>query len=94
MTKRKAKTRTEPGGSRTLRAESKPGEAREQHKGPRQMVFALIDTIFAQKTAQAAHAQWRVVSDQLREKFPRLAAKMDGAEQEVLSFMDFPRSTA
>jgi putative transposase len=32
-----------------------------------------------------------VVSDQLREKFPRLAAMMDGAEQEVLSFMDFPK---
>ena len=61
------------------------------NKGQRQMVFALINTIFAQETAQAAHAQWRVVSDQLREKFPRLAAMMDGAEQEVLSFMDFPK---
>src|SRR5512147_93589 len=42
------------------------------NKGQRQMVFALINTIFAQDSTQAAHAQWRVVSDQLREKFPRL----------------------
>lgn len=61
------------------------------NKGQRQMVFALINTIFAQETAETAHAQWRVVSDQLREKFPRLAAMMDAAEQEVLSFMDFPK---
>ena len=27
------------------------------------MVFALINTIFAQETADAAHAQWRIVSD-------------------------------
>jgi transposase-like protein len=31
------------------------------------------------------------VTDQLREKFPKLAAMMDGAEQEVLSFMEFPK---
>jgi transposase-like protein len=53
------------------------------------MVFALINTIFAQETTKVAHAQWRVVSDQLREKFPRLAELREGAEQEVLSFMDF-----
>jgi putative transposase len=31
------------------------------------------------------------VVDQLRGKFPRLAAMMDGTEHEVLTFMDFPK---
>lgn len=61
------------------------------NKGQRQMVFALINTIFAQDTADTAHAQWRIVTDQLRAKFPRLAAIMDDAEHEVLTFMDFPK---
>jgi len=61
------------------------------NKGQRQMVFALINTIFAQETADAAHVQWRIVTDQLREKLPKLAAMMDGAEHEVLTFMDFPK---
>lgn len=61
------------------------------NKGQRQMVFALINTIFAQESAEAAHQQWRVVTDQLREKFPKLAAMMDAAEHEVLAFMDFPK---
>ena len=55
------------------------------------MVFALINTIFAQETAQAAHTQWRIVTDQLRERFPRLAQMMGAAEHEVLAFMDFPK---
>ena len=61
-------------------------------KGQRQMVLALINTVFAQETAEAAHAQWRVVADQLREKFPKLSALMDDAEHEVLAFMDFPKA--
>lgn len=59
-------------------------------KGQRQMVRALINTIFAQDTPQAASKQWRVVADQLREKFPKLAALMDDAETDVLAFMSFP----
>src|SRR5512145_1680019 len=61
------------------------------NKSQRQMVFALINTIFAQETADAAHGQWRVVTDQLRGKLPKLAAMMDAAEHEVLTFMDFPK---
>ena len=61
------------------------------NKGQRQMVFALINTIFAQDTPEAAHEQWRIVTDQLRAKFPKLAAMMDDAEHEVLTFMDFPK---
>ena len=43
-----------------------------RQQGQRQMVFALINTIFAQETAEAAHAQSRVVTDQLQAKFPKL----------------------
>ena len=60
--------------------------------GQRQMVLALINTVFAQETAEAAHAQWRVVADQLREKFPKLSAMLDDAENEVLAYMDFPKA--
>jgi len=31
------------------------------------------------------------VTDRLREKLPKLAAMMDGAEHEVPTFMDFPK---
>jgi putative transposase len=48
------------------------------NKGQRQMVFALINTIFAQESAELAHKQWRVVTDQLREKFPKLATTYRG----------------
>jgi transposase-like protein len=57
------------------------------NKGQRQMVFALINTIFAQESAEAAHGQWRVAVDQLRPKLPKLAAMMDEAEHEVLTFI-------
>lgn len=61
------------------------------NKGQRQMVFALINTIFAQETAEAARTQWRTVTDQLRARFPKLADMMEEAEHDVLAFMDFPR---
>jgi putative transposase len=61
-------------------------------KGQRQMVLALINTVFAQETQEAAIAQWRTVADQLRTKFPKLAALMDDAEADVLAFMSFPKA--
>ena len=61
-------------------------------KGQRQVVLALINTVFAQETQEAAIAQWRTVADQLRTKFPKLAALMDDAENDVLAFMSFPKS--
>ena len=60
-------------------------------KGQRQMVLAAINTAFAQETFETASAQWRLVADQLREKFPKLAELMDGAESDVLAFMTFPK---
>jgi putative transposase len=61
-------------------------------KGQRQMVLALINTVFAQDSAEAASAQWRVVADQLRGKFPKLAVMMDDAEPDVLAFKSFPKA--
>ena len=46
----------------------------------------------AQDTAKDAHAQWRVVADQLRGKFDKIGSHMDGAEHEVLAYMDFPKA--
>jgi putative transposase len=57
----------------------------------RPAVVALLKTIFAQETAEAAHAQWRQVAETLRERFPKLAELMDGSREEVLVYMAFPR---
>lgn len=59
-------------------------------KTQRCMVSATIATVFAQETAKDAHAQWRVVADQLRGKFDKFGNLMDGAEHEVLAYIDFP----
>jgi putative transposase len=60
-------------------------------KGQRQRVLAAINTAFAQETFETASAQWRVVADQLRARFPKLADLMDAAEADVLAFMSFPK---
>ena len=59
--------------------------------GQRRMVSALIATIFAQETETAARDQWRIVADQFRERFPKIARLMDDAEDDVLAHMAFPR---
>ena len=56
----------------------------------RRVVSAFIATAFAQETAEAAKAQWRKVSDQLRPTVPKLARLMDTAEEDVLAYMSFP----
>jgi putative transposase len=61
-------------------------------KGQRQMVLAMINTVFAQESQEAAIAQWRVVADQLRAKFPKLAAMLDKSEADVLAYMSFPKA--
>lgn len=61
-------------------------------KAQRRMVSAAIATVFAQETAAAAHEQWRVVAAQLRPKFPGVGKLMDAAEDEVLTYMDFPKA--
>jgi transposase-like protein len=60
-------------------------------KSGRRVVSAFVATAFAQDDAAAAHTQWRSVADQLRPKLPKLSALMDGAQADVLAYMDFPR---
>ena len=59
-------------------------------KSQRRVVSAWIGTAFAQDDAQAARQQWRAVADQLRPRVGKLAELMDGAEDDVLAYMDFP----
>jgi putative transposase len=63
------------------------------HVPPQQRpaVVAMLKTIFAQESAKAAREQWAAVADGLRERFPKLAALMDGAREDVLAYMAFPR---
>ena len=61
-------------------------------KGQRQMVAALIRTVFAQDSEGEARRQWRAVADQLRERFPKIGALMDEAELDVLAFTGFPKA--
>lgn len=49
-------------------------------------------TGFAQDTTKLAHAQWRVVAEQLRGKFDKIGSLMDGVEHEGLAYMDFPKA--
>jgi transposase-like protein len=59
-------------------------------KGQHSMVAAAIRTVFAHKDRHAAGESWRHVADQLRPRWPKLAALMDDAETDVLAFMDYP----
>jgi putative transposase len=61
-------------------------------KTQQRMVSAAIATVFAQETAKDAHAQWRVVAEQLHGKFDKIGSLMDGAEHAVLAYMDLPKA--
>jgi putative transposase len=56
------------------------------------MVLAMINTVFAQDTQEAALFQWRAVADQLRAKFPKLSCLRDKSEADALSFLSFPKA--
>src|SRR3954454_22878437 len=60
--------------------------ARVQPK-QRPAVVALLKTIFAQETAEAAREKWAAVADALRERFPTLADLMDVSREDVLVYM-------
>jgi putative transposase len=60
-------------------------------KKQRPAVMALLRTIFAQDTAADASRQWRQVADRLRDGFAKLATFMDETEEDVLTYMAFPR---
>jgi putative transposase len=63
------------------------------HVGAKQRpaVVAMLKTIFAQESAEAAHEQWHHVADALRERYEKLALMMDGSREEVLAYMAFPK---
>ena len=59
-------------------------------RGQQTMVAAAIRQAFLQPDRDAAHQTFRHVADQLRPRWPRLAALMDESEHEVLAYMAFP----
>jgi transposase-like protein len=60
-------------------------------KAAAEMVAATVRTVFAQPDAASAREQWRKVADGLRGRFPRVAALLDEAEDDVLAYLAFPR---
>ena len=58
------------------------------------VVSAVVKTVFAEKDRDQAHARWREVADNLRDRFRDVAELMDEAEHDVLAYMAFPREPA
>jgi putative transposase len=59
-------------------------------KGQQSMVAAALRQVFLQPGREAAHPAFRHVADQLRPRWPKLAAFMDESEHDVLAHMGFP----
>ncbi len=59
-------------------------------KGQQSMVSAALRQTFIQPDRATASQTLRHVADQLRPKWPRLAAFIDDSEADVLAHMDFP----
>src|SRR5512134_709740 len=59
-------------------------------KGQQTMVAAALRQAFLQADPDAAHQTWRHVADQLRSRWPKLAALMDESGHDVLAYMGFP----
>lgn len=58
----------------------------------RQVISALIRTIFAQPDSKAATDQLRLVVDQLEPLAPKVAALLDGMETDLLTYTGFPKA--
>jgi putative transposase len=54
------------------------------------MAAAALRQAFLQPDAEAAHQAFRHVADQMRDRWPKLAAFMDASEHDVLAYMGFP----
>jgi putative transposase len=54
------------------------------------MVAAALRQAFLQADQASARQVWRQVADQLRPRWPRLAALMDESEHDVLAYTGFP----
>ena len=59
-------------------------------KGKKDLVAATIRTTFAQPTQDEAVKQWRLVSDNLRQSFAKVAELMAEAEADALAYMAHP----
>jgi transposase-like protein len=59
-------------------------------KGQHTVVAAALRQAFLQPDAEAAGQTWRQVADQLRARWPKLAALMDDSEPDVLAYLTFP----
>ena len=59
-------------------------------KGQHTVVAAAIRQAFIQPDRETAGQTWRHVADQLRARWPKLAALMDEAEHDVLAYVGFP----
>ena len=59
-------------------------------KGQQTMVAAALRQAFLQTDQASARQVWRQVADQLRPRWPKLAALMDESEHDVLAYMGFP----
>jgi putative transposase len=63
-------------------------------KGQNSIAAAALRQAFLQPDAEAAHQTFRHVADQMRERWPKLAAFMDSSEHDVLASMGFPQGHA
>ncbi len=59
-------------------------------KGQQTVVAAALRQAFLQPDQESARQAWRQVADQLRPRWPKLAALMDESEPDVLAYMGFP----
>jgi putative transposase len=59
-------------------------------KAHQEMVAAALRSVFAQQDAAAVEAQWDQVMAMLAAQFPRAAALMASAREDVLAFRHFP----
>jgi putative transposase len=60
-------------------------------KSAQPWVATLVRTIFEQPDAASVHAQHRHVVEALEAKFPKAAAHLDDAREDLLAFTAFPR---
>ncbi|QCG94850.1 hypothetical protein E6C67_13415 [Azospirillum sp. TSA2s] len=56
------------------------------------MVSAAVRQVFVQPDHKNAGEVWGHVADQLRARFPKVAALLDDAEHDVLAYMDYPEA--
>lgn len=61
-------------------------------KGQQTVVSVAVRQVFVQPDRKNAGEVWRHVADQLRARFPKVAALLDDAEHDVLAYMDYPEA--